>query len=114
MERHRTRLGELRVLQRRRVELGGSMRQTGFPIRLFTTVLVACVACVEPAAQPAGYRVEAVTFNHSAARVGNLELTLEEPDNPERPTMWEGPVRIRGTSGTCEATPSLITKVLID
>jgi hypothetical protein len=90
------------------------MGQTRFPICLFTTALVACVACVAPAAQPAGYRIEAVTFNHSTARVGNLELTLDNPDDPERPTMWEGPVRIRGTSGTCEAAPSLVTKVLID
>lgn len=84
--------------------------------RLAMAGFVWATACSRPAAQPAAERFELVPFAASAARIGDLELTLEEPDVPDRPTAWEGPLRIRHVraGGTCEAEPSLITKVFLD
>ena len=72
-----------------------------------------------PAASSAPYGFEAVRFepgSEGRASVGMLELVLRNPDNPERPTAWEGPLELRRTqSGTpCEAEPSLITHVYLD
>jgi hypothetical protein len=46
------------------------------------------------------------------ARIGQGTVTLLNPDNSERPTAWEGPMRLQSSpSATCESELSLVTGV---
>jgi hypothetical protein len=46
------------------------------------------------------------------ARIDQGTVTLLDPDNADRPTAWEGPLRIQlSPAATCEADLSLVTRV---
>ena len=46
------------------------------------------------------------------ARIDQGTVTLLDPDKPDRPTAWEGPLRIQlSTAAPCEADLSLVTRV---
>src|ERR1019366_2778575 len=46
------------------------------------------------------------------ARIDQGTVTLLDPDKPDRPTAWDGPVRIQASpAATCEADLSLVTRV---
>jgi len=42
---------------------------------------------------------------------GQYSLRLADPDNPEKPTMWQGPLTISSGSASCSADLSLVTAV---
>ncbi|MGC4085941.1 MAG: hypothetical protein QM736_28390 [Vicinamibacterales bacterium] len=92
------------------------MLRAGVKSAVSAAALIVTLACDAPSAQPADYRLEPVAFTSSIARVRGLELTLDDPDHPQRPTMWEGPLHIRSaaTGRSCDAHPSLIAKVFLD
>ena len=50
------------------------------------------------------------------AVVGSIEFALRDPDNPEKPTAWEGPLEIRQlpTGSSCQVAVSLVTEVYLD
>lgn len=43
--------------------------------------------------------------------VGSHRFRLEGPDNPDAPTVWEGPLRITNGKTTCESPVSLVGSV---
>src|ERR1035441_3969580 len=46
------------------------------------------------------------------ARMEQATVTLLDPDKPDRPTAWDGPLRIQlSPAATCEAGLSLVTRV---
>ena len=46
------------------------------------------------------------------ARIDQGTVTLLDPDKPDRPTAWDGPLRIQiSPAATCEADLSLVTRV---
>jgi hypothetical protein len=46
------------------------------------------------------------------ARIDQTTVTLLDPNKPDRPTAWDGPLRIqRSPAATCEADLSLVTRV---
>ena len=46
------------------------------------------------------------------ARIDQGTVTLLEPDKPDRPTAWDGPLRIKlSPAAACEADVSLVTRV---
>ena len=46
------------------------------------------------------------------ARIDQTTVTLLDPNKPDRPTAWDGPVRIQASpAATCEADLSLVTRV---
>ena len=46
------------------------------------------------------------------ARMEQATVTLLDPDKPDRPTAWDGPLRIQlSPAATCEADLSLVTRV---
>jgi hypothetical protein len=46
------------------------------------------------------------------ARIDQATVTLLDPNKPDRPTAWDGPLRIqRSPAATCEADVSLVTRV---
>jgi hypothetical protein len=38
-------------------------------------------------------------------------LRLAEPDNPDKPTVWQGPLRISSSSASCTVDASLVTGI---
>ncbi len=47
-------------------------------------------------------------FHDNRASAGGITVELAEPDNPQHPTAWQGPLKI---VGRCTANISLITAV---
>ena len=46
------------------------------------------------------------------ARIDQGTVTLLDPDKPDRPTAWDGPLRLQlSTAAPCEADLSLVTRV---
>ena len=46
------------------------------------------------------------------ARIDQATVTLLDPNKPDRPTAWDGPLRIQlSPAATCEADLSLVTRV---
>lgn len=43
--------------------------------------------------------------------VAEYQLRLAEPDNPDKPSMWQGPLTISSGSASCTADVSLVTAV---
>jgi hypothetical protein len=101
-----------------------------FSIRGFAAVCVIValpLACSAPSpeassqtAQP--YAFHALTFEPQKTRDifvavgGSVEFILRDPDNPKKPTAWEGPLEIRQvpTGRPCQVLVSLITEVYLD
>jgi hypothetical protein len=90
-------------------------------------VLVAMVMAVAGACSPQGQvakptatppvQFQLLAFSPAAngqwqARIDQGTVTLLDPDKPDRPTAWEGPLRIQlSTAAPCEADLSLVTRV---
>ena len=95
-----------------------------FPIAIlsFCSSLACTGQRAADSATPLTYAYEAVRFapspdrKDSVATVDSLSLVLSEPDNVERPSAWEGPLRVRHVDSgrSCEAESSLITQVYLD
>ena len=49
--------------------------------------------------------------NRQVARLGAYSFHLEEPDRPDKPRAWQGPLTISSTDKSCEADVSLVTAV---
>src|SRR5664280_353944 len=49
--------------------------------------------------------------NRQDATFGVYGLHLAEPDRPDKPTAWQGPLTISSGSKSCEADVSLVTAV---
>jgi hypothetical protein len=45
--------------------------------------------------------------------VGSLHLHLSGPDDPSKPTLWQGPLRITRNGKSCEAHVSLVNAVWV-
>ena len=101
-----------------------------FSIGRFVAVcvgLVAPLACSPPSPEASSqteqpYAFHALTFEPQktgdvfVAVVGSVEFALRDPDNPKKPTAWDGPLEIRqlATGRTCQVRVSLITEVYLD
>jgi len=71
---------------------------------------MAALACLSLAAgaQSGGFQQLAME-NGKDTSFEKYSLRLAEPDNPEKPTMWQGPLTISNGSASCTADVSLVT-----
>lgn len=64
--------------------------------------------CAAACAQSGGF--QPLTMQRGKdARVGQYALRLSDPDNAEKPAMWQGPLTISSGSASCTADVSLVT-----
>jgi len=75
-------------------------------------LLFAILGCLPVAvcAQAGGFQPLAMQASKDTA-FGQYSLRLADPDNPEKPKMWQGPLTISGGSAPCTADVSLVTAV---
>lgn len=78
-------------------------------MRLFALVLSALFA-LAPQEQAGGFRQLAFD-NGQVARFGAYTFHLAEPDRPDKPTAWQGPLTISAGGKSCAADVSLVTAV---
>ena len=78
-------------------------------IRFVLFAIGLCV-CVAAGAQSAGFHPLTMQ-NGQNSTAGQYALRLAEPDNAEKPTMWQGPLTISSGSASCTADVSLVTAV---
>jgi len=64
--------------------------------------------CAAACAQPGGFQPLTMQSGKDST-VGQDALRLADPDNAEKPTMWQGPLTIAGGSASCTADVSLVT-----
>ena len=69
----------------------------------------ACLALAAPP-QPGGFRQLPMEAGKPTA-VGSYSLQLSEPDNADKPTIWQGPLAITSGGASCTADVSLVTSV---
>lgn len=63
-----------------------------------------------PQEHPGGFRQLAFK-NGQDATLGANSFRLAEPDRPDKPTAWQGPLTISSGSKSCDADVSLVTAV---
>ncbi len=84
---------------------------------LFRAGLILVLNVLTVAAAPAPAHSQ--TFTRLAfqdgkdTKVVGLCLQLHEPDDPAKPTLWQGPLSIAGSSGSCNIAASLISSVFL-
>lgn len=81
-------------------------------IRRLLPVLLSTVA-VAATAQSAGFQPLPMRPGQDTA-VAQYSLRLAEPDNPDKPTLWQGPLTISHDGASCTADVSLVTSVYGD
>src|SRR5512141_1384590 len=78
-------------------------------MRLIALVLYLLFA-LAPQEQAGGFRQLAFD-NSQIARFGTYSFHLAEPDRPDKPTAWQGPLTISAAGKSCAADVSLVTAV---
>ena len=78
-------------------------------MRLIALVLYVLFA-LAPQEQAGGFRQLAFD-NGQVARFGAYSFHLAEPDRPDAPTAWQGPLTISADGKSCAADVSLVTAV---
>ena len=68
-------------------------------------------ALLFPAPQQDAVGFRQLVFTDSGATLGDYSFRLAEPDRPERPTAWQGPLTIASGAKSCKADVSLVTAV---
>jgi hypothetical protein len=71
-------------------------------------VLLTCIILTACGAAPPDFR--RLAFHDNRASMDGVTVQLEEPDQPDHPTAWQGPLTI---VGRCTANLSLITSVYV-
>ena len=75
-------------------------------------IFIALLACVAVAAQAQSFGFQPLPMENGKDTVfEQYALRLAGPDNPDKPTMWQGPLTISGGKASCVADLSLITGV---
>ncbi len=73
---------------------------------LIFSILISLSAAAS--AQSGGFQ-PLTMLNGKDTELGNFALRLAEPDNPDKPTMWQGPLIISAQGASCTAKVSLVT-----
>ena len=73
-------------------------------------VLLYSVLFVAPQQHDGGFQQLAFTTAHDPT-FGAYTFHLAEPDHPDKPTAWQGPLTISSAGKSCEADVSLVTAV---
>lgn len=88
------------------------MKHKSACLPLWLSLIALCVvaACLAQEAQSPAFRALHITAN-AGAPLGKYTLRLAEPDDPEKPTQWQGPLTIAKAGITCTADLSLVSGV---
>ena len=77
-------------------------------------LLAAIAAIAVPAsAQSSGFQPLMMRAGQDTA-MAQYSLRLADPDNPDKPTMWQGPLTISHAGSSCTADVSLVTAIYGD
>src|ERR1035437_6906399 len=108
-EEHQHQLG----LERSRPR-SGDLRLPGpsATMRLLAPVLYALYVLFAMAPQEHVHGFRQLAFdNAQSTAFGAYSFRLAEPDRPDKPTAWQGPLTISSAGKSCEADVSLVTAV---
>ena len=76
----------------------------------FITLLLSTLLYFTPAESPDGFQ-PLVFSDQQATRFAGHSFRLEGPDQPDKPTAWQGPLTIATGEKSCDANLSLVTAV---
>lgn len=75
-----------------------------------TGLLLYVLFSVAPQELPSGFRKLAFEIAHDTT-LGAYSFRLDQPDQPAKPTAWQGPLTISSAGNSCKADVSLLTAV---
>ncbi len=81
-------------------------------IRRLLLAAIAAIA-ISASAQSGGFQPLVMRSGQDTA-VGQYALRLADPDNPDKPALWQGPLTISHAGASCTADVSLVTAIDAD